>query len=137
MGFKAPLFQLPQCSSAQSAWFWLHPSATAECEPVAVCTAWMGISEAATRRGFAALSARGADVLAGSQPKLMLLPHPKCSCCWGAPACSKKGTFGSSGNSESLLICWTEEFRHLYDSFHLQKFCLRSVSRGMQRVTGV
>lgn len=78
--------------------------------------------EVATTRGLAALSARVADALTGSEPKLMLLPHPKCSCCWGAPTCSKKGTFGSSGSSVSLPICWTEEFRNLYDSFPLQKF---------------
>lgn len=78
--------------------------------------------EVATTRGLAALSARVADALTGSEPKLMLLPHPKCSCCWAAPTCSKKGTFGSSGSSVSLPICWTEEFRNLYDSFPLQKF---------------
>lgn len=103
---------------------------------MAIHTAWMGSSEAATGRGLAALSARVADVLAGSEPKLMLLPHPKGSCCWGAPACSKKGIFGSSGNSVSLLVCWTEEFRDLCNSSP-EILCLRSVSWGMQRVTGV
>lgn len=99
---------------------------------MAVHAAWMGSSEAATGTGLAALSACVAAVLAGTEPKLMLLPHPK----WGAPACSKKGTFGSSGNSASLLICRTEEFRDLCN-LSPEILCLRSVSWGMQKVAGV
>lgn len=84
---------------------------TEVCKLAAVYTARRGMCKVVARRGLVALSTRVADGLTRSEAKMMLLPHPKCSCCSGAHACSKKVTFESSGNSASLFICWTEAFR--------------------------
>lgn len=118
MGFKAPCFSYR--SAAPSECLVLpfkpvqtgsHPIVTEVCKLAAVYTAGGGMCKVVARRGLVALSTRVADGLTRSESKMMLLPHPKCSCCSGAHACSKKVTFESSGNSASLFICWTEAFR--------------------------